>query len=320
MNDPAKQHLDIGEQREWLVEHKAAGQLSWTEIAKRIGIAHGTISSFGGDTYNGDQEKIAEKIFKYRQLLTTQNQLDIEAPEVPGYFPTPTSLQLENLLKWAQRGRIVVAAMGAGLGKTSTARQFQACFPNVFLVTMAPSTAGVNNMQIEVLSVLGERDAVGTPQKLSRRIREKVRNLTNPVIIIDEAQHLSEKAIEEIRGWHDATGVGIALFGNILVMQRLEGGSRKAAYAQLFSRIGLQIPPRTGALTGDADALADAWNITGEAEIELIRKIAKMPGGLRGATMMIEIGCMIASGEGQKLSLSHLQDARAQLSNRSVAA
>lgn len=154
MNDQTKQRIDIAEQREWLIEHKQAGNLSWTQIAKRIGIAHGTISSFGGDTYNGDQEKIAEKIHKYRALLSTQNQLDIEAPEVPGYFATPTSMELENLLKWAQRGRIVVAAMGAGLGKTSTGKQFQACFPNVFMVTMTPSTAGVNNMQIEVLAAL----------------------------------------------------------------------------------------------------------------------------------------------------------------------
>ncbi len=319
MNDPAKQQIDIGEQREWLNEHKQATGASWTLIAKRMDIAHGTLSNFGGDTYNGDQEKIAQKIFQYRQLLNTQSQLNIEAPEVPGYFETQTSKELEQLLKWAQRGRIVVAAMNPGLSKTSTAKHFGACYPNVFLSTMAPSTAGVQNMQMEVLASLGERDAVGTPQKLSDRIRQRVRGMSNPVLILDEVQHLSEKSFEEIRSWHDATGVGIALFGNLSMMQRLEGGSRAAAYAQLFSRIGLKIVRKT-ALTGDADALAAAWDVTGELEIDFIRKITKMPGGLRGTTMALELACMIALSDGEKLAVTHLQDAWAQLSSRSMAA
>lgn len=319
MNDPTNQPIDVEEQRLRLKEHMKATGASWAEIARRTGIAHGTISTWGNGNYGGNEAKIAEKIYRYFQLLATQKQLDIEAPDVPGYFATPTSTELEGLLKWAQRGRIVVAAMGAGLGKTSTAKHFQQCFPSVFRTTMSPSTAGVNNMQIEVLSALGEKDAVGTPQKLSRRIKDRVGDLANPVIIVDEAQHLSEKAVEEIRSWHDATGVGIALFGNIQVMQRLEGGSRKAAYAQLFSRIGLKVVRET-ALLGDAMALADAWKISDDTAREFIAKIARMPGGLRGSTMAIEIAHMIAQSDGEALSVMHLQDAWAQLSSRSMAA
>ena len=50
---------------------------------------------------------------------------------------------------------------------------------------MTPSTAGVNNMQQDVLMSLGERDPVGTPQKLSRQIRDRVKNLENPLLIIE---------------------------------------------------------------------------------------------------------------------------------------
>ncbi|PIW54614.1 MAG: hypothetical protein COW16_10525 [Sphingomonadales bacterium CG12_big_fil_rev_8_21_14_0_65_65_10] len=319
MNDPAKQPIDIDAERRWLLEHKEAGGLSWSAIAKRINIPPGTISSFGGGNYKGNLENIANTIFKYRQLLQTQAQITTEVPEVPGYFETPTSKELEVLLKWAQRGRIVVAALGPGLGKTSTAREFVECYPNVALATMSPSTAGVNNMQLEVLAALGDGDAVGTPQKLSRRIRDRVRDLGNPVLIIDEAQHLSEKSVEEIRSWHDAERVGIALFGNIQVMQRLEGGSRKAAYAQLFSRIGLKLV-RELPLEGDCDALAAAWNIAGPREIEFIRKIGRMPGGLRGATMTLEIATMVAQSDDEPLSVQHLTDAWAQLSSRRAAA
>lgn len=320
MNDPKAPQIEIEEQRNWLIEHRKATGASWAELAKRINIPQGTLSQFGSDRgYRGDEKSLAEKIYRYRQMLAEQAQIDVEAPEIPSYFQTETSAQLEQLLKWAQRGRIVVAAMNAGLGKTTTARHYAECFSNVYLATMSPSTAGVNNMQQEVLEALGERDAVGTPQKLSRRIRERVRDQKNPLIIIDEAQHLSEKAIEEIRSWHDATGVGIALFGNVGVMQRLTGGTRSAAFAQLFSRVSMPLL-RTTALRGDADALALAWNIHGKAEVDFLRKIVTLPGGLRGATMALELASMLAAADGETLQDHHLQDAWAQLSTRRVTA
>lgn len=318
MNDPTKYPIDVEEQLMWLKDHKTETDASWSQIAKRIGIPSGTLSAFGGGTYKGDNSRIAQEIYRYRQLLSAQTAVSVEAPQVPGYFETPTSLQLTQLLTWAQRGRIVVAAMNAGLSKTSTAKQFEACFPNVFMVTMSPSTAGVNNMQIEVLEALGEANASGTPQRLSKRIRDRVKDLRNPLIIIDEAQHLSEKAIEEIRSWHDATGTGIALFGNIGVMQRLEGGSRKSAYAQIFSRVAMRVV-RTQPLQGDADALAYAWNIDDERMIEQIRKVSMMPGGLRGTTMMLELASMLAVAEQRELSHDHLQDAWTQLAGRRAA-
>lgn len=320
MNDPAATPVDVEEQRRWLIDRKQATGASWTELAKATGIASGTLSQFGSPNgYAGNNTKLAEQIFRYRQTLAAQSQIVADAPKRPGYFETPTSTQLTNMLRWAQHGRVVVAALGAGLGKTMTARHFASCYANVFVVTMTPSTSGVNNMQIEVLEALGERDAAGTPQKLSRRIRQRVQNLSNPLIVIDEAQHLSEKSVEEIRSWNDATGVGLALFGNESVLQRLEGGSRRAAYAQLFSRVGLRLV-RSLPLAGDVDALADAWDIHADDARAYLRRIGVMPGGLRGAGMAIELAHMMASADRQPLAASHLQDAWAQLSSRPVAA
>lgn len=320
MNDPTATIIDIEEQRAWLIDHKASTGASWSELARRTDIPQGTLSQFGSAKgYTGDETKPAEGVYRFRQTLIAQAQIEIEAPEIPGYFETETSRQLGHMLRMAQRGRIVVAALGAGLGKTMSARQHAACFSNVFLATMSPSTAGVNNMQIEVLEALGERDAAGTPQKLSRRIRERVKDTKNALIIIDEAQHLSEKAFEEIRSWNDAVGVGIALFGNESVMQRLEGGNRRAAFAQIFSRVALRLV-RSSPLAGDADALADAWGIHDSAVTVFLRKIVMTPGGLRGGTMALELGSMIAASEGRSLEVEHLQDAWAQLSSRPVLA
>lgn len=320
MHDPAAHPIDIEEQRTWLIDHKESTGASWSELSKRLNIPSGTLSQFGSEKhYAGDERKLAEAVQRYRQLLSSQARIQEQLPEVPDYFETPTGSQIIDILGWAQRGRIVVVATGAGLGKTKAADHFRACYPNVFKSTMSPSKAGVNNMQQEVLKALGERDAVGTPQKLSQRICDRVRDLRNPLIIIDEAQHLSEKAVEEIRSWHDDVGVGIALMGNISVMQRLEGGARAPAYAQLFSRVSMRLV-RTKPLAQDVQALADAWSISDRATFDKLTHIAMTPGALRGATMALELAAMMASGEGKVLGAEHLQDAWAMLSQRAMAA
>lgn len=320
MNDPSSQPIDIAEQRAWLIDHRTSTGFSWSELAKRIGIPAGTLSQFGGKNgYNGDESRIAEAVFRYRQQIQQQASLTVDLPEVPGYFETQTSRELTTLLSWAKRGRIVCAATGAGLGKTETAKQFQACFPNVFRATMTPSTAGVNNMQTEVLEALGEKTPKGTPQALSRRVCELVRSLHLPLLIIDEAQHLSEKAIEEIRSWNDKVGLGIALFGNVKVLRRIEGGGRDDAFAQLYSRLSMRMI-RPLPLQADAVALADAWGIHAEPLVNLIIRISQQPGGLRGVTMALEIASMIAAGERRALELDDLQTAWSQLSTRGMAA
>lgn len=318
MNNPSAQAVDIAEQREWLLSHKASTNSSWTELAKRINIPHGTLSQFGTASYGGDNQRIADAIYRFRQHLISQAQVAAEAPTRPGYFETETSRQLCNMLRFAQAGKVVVAAMGAGTSKTSSAEHYGACFPHVYLVTICPSSSGVNNMQAEVLAALGEPDAVGTPQKLSRRIREKLKG-KNALIIFDEAQHMSEKAIEEARSWHDAIGVGIALLGNVKVLQQLEGGSRAAAYAQLYSRVSLRLT-RLVPTIHDIDAFADAWQIFDDKARLFLRRIGQMPGGLRGATFTVELAHIIAHSNGEVLGADHLQDAWAQLSSRPVAA
>jgi DNA transposition AAA+ family ATPase len=165
---------------------------------------------------------------------------------------------------------------------------------------------------------LGERAARGSMQVLSQRIRDRVRN-TGGLLAFDEAQELSERALNEIRSWHDDTGIGIALFGNETVIARIEGGNRRAAFAQLYSRIGMRLVQNLP-LADDARALADAWDVHEQKQTDFIIKKSQQPGGLRTVTMMMELATMVATSEKRDRELSHLQDAWAQLVSRPLAA
>jgi DNA transposition AAA+ family ATPase len=105
--------------------------------------------------------------------------------------------------------------------------------------------------------------------------------------------------------------LGVAFFGNIKVLKRIEGGGRDDAFAQLYSRLSMRLI-RPVPLKADAIALAAAWDIHDEALVAFIVRIATI-GGLRGATFAVELAKMIALGERRALALDDLQAAWSQL-------
>ena len=301
----------IEEQLGWLKDYRAQTGASFSELAGWTGIPHGTLSNLLGKGYAGNRKRYADTIAAYRQTVTAQADVALDLPEKPGYFETPTSLAITQYLQWAQRGRLVLIVTGAGLGKTKTAGRFVETNHASFMATMTASTSGIMPMQQRVLRALGEKQVVGSPAHLSELICDKVRDRKHATIVIDEAQHLSIKALEEIRSWHDDTGVGIALMGNEKVQQSIYGIARAADFAQIFSRIGLKLT-RPRVVQGDAEALAAAWGITDKAMVAFVADMASKPGALRGATFAIEVAHMLAVAQGTKVNLEHLKTAWGQ--------
>lgn len=296
------------EARTWLNAHREAEGLTWVEIGKLSDVPSSTLSAFSSAKYGGDNAKVAAKIMAYRDRLSAQAELTGELPLTPQWYDTGTSTRITQLLRWAQSGKVVLIVTGPGIGKTRTAEKFASNDPNVWLATMAPSTAGVATMAIEVAEAIGLGELKGSPQQLSRAIKARVRDKKG-LLIIDEAQELTDKALNELRGWHDRTGLGIALLGNETVVGQIDG--RKSALAQISSRFSIR-HVQAVPMPGDLDALFDAWGITDSAQRDFLGRIGKLPGALREVTMTLEIALMAAFGVNEPLSLKHLRDAARQ--------
>lgn len=299
---------DIESVREWLNEHKAETGKSWPEIGRLTDTAAPTLSLFSSGKYAGDNVKVAGKIAAYRDRLSAQAEIGTDMPMVPDWYDTETSRRIMPLLRWAQSGRIVLIVTTPGVGKTKVAERFAASDPNVWLATMSPATAGVGTMAAEVAEAIGLGHITGSPQQLSRKVRDHVKN-KNGLIIVDEAQELTDKAINEIRGWHDRTKVGVVLLGNDKVIGQFD--SRKSALAQISSRFSYR-HEQLRAMPGDVDMCLDAWGITDEAQRDFLGKLGALPGALREVTHTIEVALMSAFGEGAQLSLAHLRNAARQ--------
>jgi DNA transposition AAA+ family ATPase len=303
---------EIATLRARLKQHKGDGKLSWADIEAQTGVAASTIAAWTTDKYAGDNESIAAKIHRFFLQYAEQEELAQHLPTEPGFQPTLTATRIMRALTMAQLGDMVAIATPPGLGKTASCRQYHATRQQVWLVTAAPSIRGAPTLLIAILRAMGVKDAKGTPQALSAQIRERVTG-SRGLIIIDEAQHLSSQALEELRSIHDETDVGVALVGD----ENLIINIRK--FTQLYSRLGLKhTQPR--ALAEDVRMLAAAWGISSGAELAFVLEIGRKPGGLRAVTKTIRLARLSADAEGTPLSVGDLRDAFAQNYGHSDAA
>lgn len=284
--------------------------LSQAAAAKEIGISTPTLNQWLNGKYLGNNDEIEEKVERW--LDAQARQVDA-ASRMPGYFISPSSQKIIDTLAYAQMaGDIVCIYGGPGVGKTVSLRQYRDTNPATWIVTMAPDSAPVVPALEEVAEAVGLRDAAGGARKIARAIRRRVDG-TRGLLIIDEAQHLSVAALEELRSIHDVTGIGLALVGNELVYARLTGGTRASHFAQLFSRIGARLFISRPTI-GDVRALAAAWGVQGKAEMDLLKQMASKPGALRGASKVLALASMSAGGS--EITVSALRHAWASLGAR----
>lgn len=308
---------EIEDLQQRLRDYKTTNGFTWKVIEKKTGVPQGTISAFATGSYGGDNAAVAAKIDRFFRAQESRDRLEETVSIAPGFQPIPTADNIHKILHFARMSELVVVVGDPGLGKTAALRQFAVTVPNTWLTTLSPTTGSKNAMLLHLLQTgFKAKRQFGSGQALSRLIRDNVEGRQG-VIIVDEAQHASADAIEELRAIHDETGVGLALVGNREVLTRIEGKQREAAFAQLYSRVSYRLildKPEDG----DVAMLLNAWEIIHPAERAFLTQIAMRPGGggLRQITKIMKAATLVATHTDEERCLSHLQEAFGELSRR----
>ena len=291
-----------------------ADSATMTHVAKQAGVAYGTFSSWMGGTYAGRTERVAEAAQRWLDGRAARAATRVALPPVPEFIVTRSAEAFFGLLSHAQHmPDLVVITGGAGVGKTTACEAFKARSPNVWIATMEPCLSTVR-MLLDALTEALEIAEKYSAQRISAAIVRKLKG-TGGLLIVDEAQHLSAQALDQLRTIHDKAGVGVALVGNETVFSRFGGVAHTPHYAQLYSRIGVRLS-RKAPLKADVEALLDAWKIVTPAERRLAIAIASKPGALRGMTKMLRMAFGMAGAAGlERPAEEHLLSAWSQLGN-----
>lgn len=312
---------EIAAVRQQLKDYKAANSLSWKDLEKLIGEqSSATLSAFVNATYNGDNKNVAWKVNRFFLAEEARAQQAIVMPVVPGFRMTRTAQMMTAQLRWAHEGEISAIVGNPGLSKTATIDQYTGTNPNVFKVTANPAVRSVAPVLGEICKAAGRHVKLWrTPHVLYQDLTARLAGL-RALIIVDEAQHLRDDALDQLRAIHDQTGCGLVLAGNAAVLGRIQQGGRLVEFAQINSRVSW---PQTylHPLPEDIAMLLEAWDVENPREREFLGKVAMMPGALRSMTQVLKMATLDARGTEEERTLSHLKSAWTQLQRaQSIAA
>lgn len=285
--------------------------LSQAIAAREIGISDSALSQWLSRKYGGDRDAVANRVKAWLAACAERAVMSASLPEPPGWIETPSAVRIDAALSYAQMfGDVALVYGGAGMGKTMTARQYAARRPNAWVATMTPAAYALGPCLDRVSEACGLRTPGGRAAKIESNLRDRVEGARG-LLIVDESQHLGLRALEALRGLHDATGGGLALVGNETIYTRVAGGRRAAEFAQLHSRVGKRVrlaaPDRK-----DISLLLDAWSpaVSPEAR-KRASEAARRPGALRGMTKVLRLAALISRGA--EIGGPHIEEAWAEL-------
>ncbi|EFA3953022.1 DNA transposition protein [Escherichia coli] len=288
-----------------LVENE---ETTFKQIALESGLSTGTISSFINDKYNGDNERVSQILQRWLEKYHAVAEL----PEPPRFVETQTVKQIWTSMRFASLTESIAVVCGnPGVGKTEAAREYRRTNNNVWMITITPSCASVLECLTELAFELGMNDAPRRKGPLSRALRRRLEG-TQGLVIIDEADHLGAEVLEELRLLQESTRIGLVLMGNHRVYSNMTGGNRTVEFARLFSRIAKRTAINK-TKKADVKAIADAWQINGEKELELLQQIAQKPGALRILNHSLRLAAMKAHGKGERVNEDYLRQAFREL-------
>lgn len=192
----------------------------------------------------------------------------------------------------------------AGLGKTVSLKEYVSLHPDTIYVELKDCDKSTKGVCEKILSCIG-KELHGVDRLLVDTITDYLMN--NPrLIIIDEAQHLSIRALENLRAINDSTETGIVLCGNPTVYDRMHGRGQ-AHFAQLYSRIGIRrhiVEPELEDIT----KIFLNYGLDKESLLYL-HKLALQRGGIRNCVKVLNIALQLRDSEKEPLSIDHLQSA-----------
>ncbi|MEI8396213.1 MAG: AAA family ATPase [Rhodospirillaceae bacterium] len=277
----------------------ALRDLKQNAVAREAGIASSALSKFLRGEYEGDNQAVSVKLTIWLDALSLRDRLPVSTTRTLEFVETPTARKIISALRYAHLTVDFALIAGVpGAGKTTALRHYRDVQTNAWLATMSPATEKPVAALSTIGFAIGLRSLGGGADKMFRAIVERLKG-TAGILIIDEAQHLLPKALENIRSIGDEAEIGLAFVGDLALLEKFN------AFGQLSSRIGKK-EVITKTELNDVAALSTALGITGNAEREFLNKVSAQRGGLRCVVKVERQAQMYAAGEEKPLTLDHL--------------
>lgn len=276
--------------------------LSQSEAARLMGFSAPRLSQFLSGKYAGDVVETAKQI----NYGLDKHQEQVAAPREPDFAPTSVAKQVEDVCSYTHRMQVMGMVYGnAGLGKSMAIAEYAKAHPDVVILSVNTTLRSGKAVLEELADCLGVRE-YGTERNVAKAIVRALRG-SGRLIIIDEAQHLSKRALDTLRFLHDEAKVGFVFCGNNELYLQLLGRSR-SEFAQFFSRIGIRRHLGDTVNHEDVELIFAEHNLSKPC-LDALFAAANDGQGLRGMVNTYLLAASIAQARGSALTAADLQEA-----------
>lgn len=225
-------NVDLNQVREELEIFLESQGLSQVALGRALGISSASISTFRKGEYKGNNKELGRKIKLYLDDYTSKDKgADTQNVQV---YESHDKQMADFVINEAVRDKEIAIIVGcAGSGKSTIAKDYARIHPNAILIEATlHSTARV------ILDELCERLHISGGRNLHEKVILIAKELKrrDVVILIDEAEHLSVRALEDLRRIWDFSSCPLILFGTEILLKNLIG--KNGELRQLYSRIG----------------------------------------------------------------------------------
>jgi DNA transposition AAA+ family ATPase len=295
----------VNKAREDLSAFMAESKKSQKQISKETGLSSSVISQFLKGVYTGDNEETAQVIIKY--LTVGRERLNsIKAVNFyKGLANTKNVLFAANYAHTECKMALVSGDSGAG--KTTALKYYAANNTGVIYITANECC----DTPMAILSLICAQISKETPGRRNAMMNLLVSKLqgTNKLIIIDEADHLSLKALQAIRNLNDQANVGILLSGNDKIYRQMLTSRRGYEFDQIRTRI-----PVRKKVYNDY-TIEEMAAIFPQLDIECLGYIIRFAGNesLRGARELYDIALKYVVERNMKFTLKLLENTQKQM-------
>lgn len=218
--------------------------MSFTKIAKAMGVGVSTLSEWRKGTYTGDNEAFSKKVSDFlerhkRKIKRINFSVNTETKKrVFHVLNTIKKYVSSNITEGIIESSKIGYIYGrAGLGKTHALQEWLKTYGGRGVLITAEN--GISSVGlIKKIAKELKLDTTGSSETLKDRIKDAIK-LTETIIIIDEGEHLKANVIDIVRSIADQTGVGVVIAGTEVLKSKIL--SRKKEYEYLYSRAVVNI-------------------------------------------------------------------------------
>lgn len=278
--------------------------MSYSKIAKAMGIGASTLSEIRSGKYNGETETIYTKIRaflnRHEEKMKRINFIADTDVKKKIYFSIDlikkyvSSNVREELLESAKIAYIIGRA---GIGKTKALQEYAKDYEAKIVFITAENSDTISNI-VRKIALRLKLATTGHTATIRENIKNKLL-FTETIIIIDEGENLPPKVIDAVRSIADQTGVGLVVAGTEHLKHKLM--TQTGAYEYLYSRAVIWMELQdlslkdvsliTRTFLGSDEILYEEKKLT--AMIEYINKIVR--GSARQLNNLLSMTTVIAN-------------------------